>query len=91
MSLLRAEGISAAEMAFRWAVHNSVLDGSRRDAVIIGPRTTEQTRAALDGIQNGSLSTEGQAKIDALLVPLQSQAEMNTLEAISSISGCQVS
>ncbi|KUI53343.1 Aflatoxin B1 aldehyde reductase member 3 [Cytospora mali] len=61
-----AEGISALEMAYRWVVHNSILDESKGDAVVIGPRSPAQLRGAMEAIRKGPLSAECQGKIDAI-------------------------
>ena len=66
-----AEGIAPVEMAYRWVVHNSVLDGDLGDAIIIGASTTEQWKSNLVAIQKGPLSAETAAKIDALWPPLR--------------------
>jgi aflatoxin B1 aldehyde reductase len=66
-----AEGISAVEMAYRWVVHNSALDGSLGDGIVIGASTIDQWKSSLAAIQKGPLSAVTEAKIDALWGPLK--------------------
>lgn len=61
-----AEGISGNDMAYRWVVHNSVLDGSLGDAVIFGASKEEHLRGTLAAMEKGPLSEDAVAKIDKL-------------------------
>lgn len=83
--IAEAEGISAVEMAFRWVVHNSVLDGALGDGVVIGASTTEQWKGTLAAIQKGPLSSEAAAKIDALWGPLKSESYYSNLDVVTEI------
>lgn len=51
----REEGVSAAELAYRWMAHHSGLDGEKGDAVIIGTSSLEQLEETLSGIGKGPL------------------------------------
>lgn len=57
-ALADKEGVSAAEMAYRWMAHHSALDGEQGDAVIIGTSSPEQLEETLTGIEKGPLSDE---------------------------------
>lgn len=83
--IAQAEGISAVEMAYRWVVHNSTLDGSLGDGVVIGASTTEQWKENLAAIQKGPLSSEAIANIDALWGPLQSESYYCNLDVVIEI------
>lgn len=83
--IAEAEGISAVEMAFRWVVHSSALDGSLGDGVVIGASTTEQWKGNLAAIQKGPLSSEATTKIDALWGPLKSESYYSNLEVVTEI------
>lgn len=83
--IAQAEGISAVEMAYRWVVHNSALDGSLGDGVVIGASTTEQWKENLAAIQKGPLSSEAIANIDALWGPLQSESYYCNLDVVMEI------
>ncbi|KAJ3480881.1 hypothetical protein NLG97_g7962 [Lecanicillium saksenae] len=52
------EGVSAAELAYRWVTQHSPLDGDKGDAMIIGTSSPEQLEQTLIGIERGRLSDE---------------------------------
>lgn len=86
--IARAEGLTGgAELAYRWAVHNSALDGRRGDAVIIGSRSVEQTREALGWIRKGPLSETIQTQIEALWEPVKREAHLNCLDVLEKVVG----
>ncbi|KAJ6783390.1 hypothetical protein PWT90_05850 [Aphanocladium album] len=60
------EGVSAAELAYRWVTHHSALDGDRGDAMIIGTSSPEQLEETLTGIKRGRLSDEACAIIQQI-------------------------
>lgn len=83
--IAKAEGISAVEMAYRWIVHNSALDGALGDGVVVGASTTAQWKSNLAAIQKGPLSSEAAAKIDALWGPLKSESYYSNLEVVNEV------
>lgn len=80
-----AEGVSAVEMAFRWVVHDSALDGSLGDGVIVGASTTGQWKGALAAIEKGPLSAEAAAKIDALWGPLKPESYYSNFDVVKEV------
>jgi aflatoxin B1 aldehyde reductase len=62
--IAKEEGISGAEMAYRWVVHDSAL--TQDDGLVIGATTIKQWESNLAGIQKGPLSSGTAAKINAL-------------------------
>ncbi|OAA67674.1 NADP-dependent oxidoreductase domain protein [Cordyceps fumosorosea ARSEF 2679] len=64
--LAAAEGVGAAEMAYRWMAHHSALDGARGDALVIGASSPEQLEETLTGIAKGPLSEEACAGIQEI-------------------------
>lgn len=67
--------------------HNSALDGSLGDGVIIGATTIEQWNSNIAVIQKGPLSAETAAKIDALWGPgLKSDSLMDNWAAIQGVT-----
>lgn len=78
--IAKVEGIPAVEMAYRWVVHNSALDGSLGDGVVVGASTTEQWKSTLAAIQKGPLSMDAANKIDALWGPLKADAILGVTE-----------
>jgi aflatoxin B1 aldehyde reductase len=72
--IAKEEGISNAELAYRWTVYNSVLRGELGDGVILGARNFEQLNAVMEGIEKGPLSAEAEKKIDALWETIKDEA-----------------
>lgn len=56
--LAASQGVPGIELAYRWVVHNSVLDGTLGDAVIVGVRTEQQLRDTLSAINKGPLTED---------------------------------
>ncbi|KAM3558369.1 hypothetical protein ARSEF4850_004638 [Beauveria asiatica] len=65
-ALAETEGLSAAEMAYRWMAHHSALEGEKGDALIIGASSPEQLEESLVGIERGPLSDEACAGIQQI-------------------------
>jgi aflatoxin B1 aldehyde reductase len=79
-----AEGISGAEMAYRWVAHNSAL--TKDDGMVIGATTIEQWKSNLKAVQKGPLSPETAAKIDALWTPeLKMETVSDNWEAVKAV------
>ncbi|KAI0454659.1 Aldo/keto reductase [Xylaria acuta] len=51
-------GLDTTDAAMRWIVNHSILDGTRGDGIIIGPRNKEQCDKYIQGIQGGPLPEE---------------------------------
>ncbi|KAJ4418485.1 hypothetical protein N0V82_005565 [Gnomoniopsis sp. IMI 355080] len=61
-----AEGISGIDMAYRWVVHNSVLDGSLGDSIVFGALKEDHLRSTIAAIEKGPLSENAVAEIDKI-------------------------
>jgi aflatoxin B1 aldehyde reductase len=46
-------GVTGHEIALRWILHHSMLDGDRGDSIVIGARTIEQLEGTLGACKNG--------------------------------------
>ncbi|KAI3152085.1 hypothetical protein CBS147325_1888 [Penicillium roqueforti] len=57
-------GISKAELAYRWVVHNSDLKAELGDAVVVGSRNVEQLNQTLAASSKGPLDAEIVAQIE---------------------------
>ncbi|KAI0143023.1 NADP-dependent oxidoreductase domain-containing protein [Xylariaceae sp. FL1272] len=64
--IAKEEGISQADLAYRWVAHHSELKGDQGDGVIIGARTEEQLTGTLNAIQQGPLSMNAVRRIDEI-------------------------
>ncbi|KAL4899971.1 hypothetical protein BDW74DRAFT_171211 [Aspergillus multicolor] len=62
-ALSKETGISKVELAYRWVVNNSALDGEKGDKVIFGARNLEQLRETLGLLRMGPLDDEIVKKI----------------------------
>ncbi|TRX90413.1 hypothetical protein FHL15_008778 [Xylaria flabelliformis] len=51
-------GLDTTDAAMRWIVNHSILDGSKGDGIIIGPRNQEQCDKYIQGIKGGPLPEE---------------------------------
>jgi len=80
-TIANEEGISTAELAYRYVAYNSILEPRYGDSLIIGPRTLEQLRQAIEGIERGPLSEKAQHSIDALWKKVEHEALLDNFEA----------
>jgi aryl-alcohol dehydrogenase-like predicted oxidoreductase len=60
------EKISQAELAYRWIVYHSHLDGEFGDGIIVGSRFGDQLTATIEGLKKGPLSEGVAMKMDEL-------------------------
>ncbi|KJK79326.1 hypothetical protein H634G_04917 [Metarhizium anisopliae BRIP 53293] len=85
--IAKAEGISGVEMAYRWLAHNSALDASKGDGMIIGASNVEQWKSNLAAIKKGPLSAAVAAKIGALWAPLEAGSVLDNFHAVKALMG----
>lgn len=81
--IAKAEGIPAAELAFRWTFYSSILDGAKGDAVIIGASSLKQLRATVAGIRKGPVSPAAQEKIQAVWDSVKHDAFLDNINGLS--------
>lgn len=71
---------------YRWVVHNSALDASPGDGIVIGASSIEQWESNLAAIQKGPLSPETVAQIDTLWGPdVKTNAVFDNWQAMGQI------
>lgn len=58
------EGVTKADLAYRWVKYHSVLKPENGDAIIIGGRSLEQIEQTLASITKGPLSEKAAKRID---------------------------
>ncbi|KAG8163954.1 hypothetical protein KVR01_005872 [Diaporthe batatas] len=78
-----SEGIPASEMAFRWVFHNSILDGSKGDAVIVGASSPEQLRKTVAAVRKGPLSSAVQGQIQEMWEGMKHEAFLDNISGQS--------
>lgn len=71
------EGVSKAELAYRWVTFNSPLKREYGDAVIVGARTMDQAKETLQYVQNGPLSEKSVRAIDELWKTIEHEAPLD--------------
>lgn len=79
-----AEGITGIDMAYRWAVHNSVLDGSLGDAVIFGALKEDHLRGTLAAMEKGPLSNDAAAKIEKIWDSVKADSHLDNFNGFLS-------
>ncbi|CAK7224761.1 hypothetical protein SBRCBS47491_005662 [Sporothrix bragantina] len=60
----QAEGVSVAELAYRWDAHHSILSGEHGDALIVGASSLEQINETNSWIKKGKVSDTAMAAIE---------------------------
>ncbi|CAI7586711.1 unnamed protein product [Penicillium glandicola] len=77
----KESGISKAELAYRWAAHNSALKGEFGDAVIFGSRNVEQLNQTLAALSKGPLSEEIAAQIEQVWNIVEADSPLDTFNS----------
>lgn len=64
--LATQEGITQAELAYRWIVYHSLLDGELGDGIIVGSRFGDHLTATIEGLKKGPLNKAVAERMDEL-------------------------
>lgn len=70
-------------MAFRWVFHNSILDGSKGDAVIVGVSSLEQLRETVAAVRKGPLSSAVEGQIQEMWEGMKHEAFLDNIHSQS--------
>jgi aflatoxin B1 aldehyde reductase len=73
------EGVTKAELAYRWVAHHSVL--TEGDGIIFGASKLSQIGQTVTGIKRGKLSAEAAKSIDELWETVKAEAPTNNYVA----------
>lgn len=73
------EGISRAELAYRWVKYNSPLKPEYGDAIIVGASSLEQLEETLKGLKKGPLSEQATKRIDEIWKKVEAEAPLDNL------------
>ncbi|KAI0125488.1 putative aldehyde reductase [Xylariales sp. AK1849] len=68
------EGVSGAELAYRWVAYHSALNRENGDALIIGASSPEQLEETLNGIEKGPLSDKACAGVHDIWENIQDES-----------------
>ncbi|KAH8902860.1 Aldo/keto reductase [Coniochaeta sp. PMI_546] len=81
--IAKDEGVSRAELAYRWVVYHSKLQGDLGDAVIIGARNQQQLKETLEALKNGPLSDGAVKRISEIWESVKAEAVLDNFELLS--------
>jgi aflatoxin B1 aldehyde reductase len=68
------DGISQAELAYRWVTYHSHLEADKGDAIIVGAGSVSQLKETLDWLRKGPLSQGTADKLDGLWKEVEGDA-----------------
>jgi aflatoxin B1 aldehyde reductase len=71
------EGISKAELAYRWVGYNSALDEKYGDAVIFGASSVRQAEETAAALKKGPISAEAAKRIEQIWKNVEQDAPVN--------------
>lgn len=80
------EGISQAELAYRWVTYHSQLSAENGDAIIIGSRYGTQLTSTLEGLKKGPLKEESAKKLDELWKGIEEDAILDNFNNFLSLA-----
>ncbi|KAK4545791.1 hypothetical protein LTR36_002745 [Oleoguttula mirabilis] len=75
--IAKDEGMSRAELAYRWVKYNSPLKPEHGDAIIIGASSAKQLEETLGSINKGPLSDKAAKAIDGVWETIQHEAPLD--------------
>ncbi|KAI7211347.1 Aldo/keto reductase [Hortaea werneckii] len=76
-AIAKDEGISRAELAYRWVKYNSPLKPENGDAIIIGASSAQQLKETLGSINKGPLSDKAVKAIDGVWNTIKHEAPLD--------------
>ncbi|KAF2865743.1 NADP-dependent oxidoreductase domain-containing protein [Massariosphaeria phaeospora] len=71
------EGISKAELAYRWVGYNGALKADLGDGVIFGASSVRQIEQTAQGLKKGALSDEARDRIEAIWEKVKGDAPVD--------------
>ncbi|KAF2210829.1 hypothetical protein CERZMDRAFT_121672 [Cercospora zeae-maydis SCOH1-5] len=80
-SIAEDEGITKADLAYRWVRYNSPLESRYGDAIVIGASSLEQLQETLNSIEGGPLSDTAVKRIDAVWDDIKHEAPLDNYHA----------
>ncbi|KAJ4293358.1 hypothetical protein N0V90_008640 [Kalmusia sp. IMI 367209] len=80
-AIAEAEGVSKAELAYRWVGYNSALKAELGDAVIFGASKISQTEPTISGLKKGGLSQSAVERIDKIWESVKADAPVDNFGA----------
>jgi aryl-alcohol dehydrogenase-like predicted oxidoreductase len=77
----KEEGVSQAELAYRWVSFHSPLKPENGDAIIIGARHVGQAVETISGLKKGPLKASVVAKIDEVWEKVKNEAPLDNFNS----------
>jgi len=81
----KEEGVSQAELAYRWVSYHSPLKREKGDAIIIGARTTEQAVETVEGLKKGPLKDKVVKMIDEVWEKVRNEAPLDNFNSYAKL------
>lgn len=80
-AIANMEGVTRAELAYRWVASNSCLKNEKGDAMVFSASSVEQLDQSLTAIKKGKLSDAAVAAIDQLWEEIKHEAPLDNFNA----------
>jgi aflatoxin B1 aldehyde reductase len=80
------EGVSKAELAYRWVAYHGALKEEFGDAVIFGARTIQMVEETARGLKKGRLSETARERIEGIWKKVEKEAPVDNFQVFSSNS-----
>lgn len=78
--IAKNEGVSRAELAYRWVVYHSKLQAELGDGIIVGARTAQQLSETVAAMGKGPLSDAAVKSIDEVWDSVKAEASLDNFE-----------
>jgi aflatoxin B1 aldehyde reductase len=80
-AIAETEGVTEAELAYRWVGYNSALKAELGDAVLFGASSLEQVEQTAKALKKGGLSEESVRRIEAMWQSVKDVAPVDNFGA----------
>ncbi|KIL88411.1 hypothetical protein FAVG1_08491 [Fusarium avenaceum] len=74
------EGVSRAELAYRWVAYHSQLRGDLGDAIVIGASKEEHVKETMEALKRGPLTNDAVKRIDGIWDSVKEGASLDNFE-----------
>jgi aflatoxin B1 aldehyde reductase len=83
--IAKEEGVSRAELAYRWVSYHSPLKPEQGDAIIVGASSVKQLEETLEGLERGPLSDKAAKAIDGVWEMVKHEAPLDNFNSYVSL------
>jgi aflatoxin B1 aldehyde reductase len=81
-ALATQQGVSKAELAYRWVYYHSSIQPTKGDFVIVGASKLEQIAPTVEGLERGPLKREVAQGIDEIWDTIKHDAIVDNFDAL---------